>query len=98
MAKPRNGPGRGWRVVTLCATIGSPEASSAFTPDGLWAKKNWENRVSRKSRSPMATLAGSGRGRRSPLTPLTGIFGSLKRGRGEAEVEAEKVDGAAGAA
>src|SRR5439155_15337104 len=57
----------------VVATTGSPEWRFVFALPCELAKKNRENRVSRKSRSPMATLAGSGLGMRNPGTTAFGI-------------------------
>src|SRR5881296_2397668 len=80
MAKPAIGPGKGLSVVTVVATTGSPDGRMVFASPLELAKKNCENRVSRKSRSPMVTFAGSGLGARNPGTT---IFGVLKRRGGE---------------
>ena len=55
---PAKGPGSGAPVVSLVSTTGSPAASGAFTSVALRAK-NSAKRVSRKSRSPSVTSAGS---------------------------------------
>src|SRR5262245_29824924 len=78
MANPRNGPGKGSLMVVLEATTGSPAGKFALASPFECAKKYWENRVSRKSRSPIAMGAKSGRGARNPGTEA---LGNLKRGR-----------------
>jgi hypothetical protein len=45
-------------VVCVRSITGSPAASKALASPPELAKKNWANRVSRKRRSPIATLAG----------------------------------------
>src|SRR6185436_4849744 len=83
MANPRKGPGNGSLTVLMAATTGSPAGRFALASPLECAKKYWEKRVSRKSRSPIAIGAKSGRGARNPGTFA---LGNLKRGRALVDV------------
>ncbi len=56
---PAKGPGNSRPTASVIAITGSPAGRGEFTWEPLWTKKNWAKRVSWKSRSPIATSAGS---------------------------------------